>query len=282
MDQERLAEQLANLPLGPIRYFDKIDSTNAEAGRWVQAGAPNLALVVGDAQTAGRGRHGRRWHTPPGAALAFSLVLRPEGLPVLVPQTVEGEQTLVYLARLAALAALAVADGLEAYSEGQAHGLKAEIKWPNDVLVGGRKLAGVLAECHWEGESLVAVILGTGINVAPPSVPAEEALTFPATCVEAVLGKTADRWELLHTVVEALLSWRERLSAKDFIRAWESRLAYKGEFVRVNDPLDQTIAEGVITGLAPEGALRLRTRSGDELTIHSGEVGLRPVDRLPK
>jgi BirA family biotin operon repressor/biotin-[acetyl-CoA-carboxylase] ligase len=282
VNQQRLAEYLAKLPLGPIRYFDEIDSTNSEAARWIQAGAPDLALVIADAQTAGRGRQGRYWHTPAGAALAFSLVLLPEALPVPVPQTIEGEQTLVYLARLAALAALAVADGLEAYSKRQSHTLKAEIKWPNDVLVGGRKLAGVLAESRWEGESLVAVILGTGINVAPLSVPPDESLTFPATCVEAELGNTADRWELLHTVLESLLSWRERLPDIDFMRAWESRLAYKGEFVRVSSPLEQTIAEGVVTGLAPEGALRLRTRSGEDLTIHSGEVGLRPVDRSPK
>jgi BirA family biotin operon repressor/biotin-[acetyl-CoA-carboxylase] ligase len=170
MDQTSLQALLADLPLGSVRYFATVGSTNDLAGRWVEAGAPDLALVAADEQTAGRGRLNRRWITPPSSALAFSLVLK---------NPVEAD-----VLRYTALGALAVCDALNAALSPV---LPAQIKWPNDVIATRRKLAGVLAEAHWQGESLTAVILGIGINVAPPSVPPDEQLNYPATCVESVV-----------------------------------------------------------------------------------------------
>ena len=155
MNQSLLETRLADLPLGGIRYFERIGSTNDEAAAWLKQGCPDLALVVADAQSAGRGRAGRKWFTPPGAGLAFSLVLR------------AGDATRQLLAqgntaRLNGLGALAVCQALQ-----EQHSLPAQIKWPNDVIVNGRKLAGVLAEAHWLGSELSAVVLGIGINLAP-------------------------------------------------------------------------------------------------------------------
>jgi BirA family biotin operon repressor/biotin-[acetyl-CoA-carboxylase] ligase len=283
MDQQSLEQALSGLPLGPIRYFDRIDSTNTEAARWAAAGAADLSLVVADEQTAGKGRLGRRWHTPRGSALAFSLVLR--------PQTAEGGRQsgtgvqFTDISRLTALGALGVREALQ-----DLYGLPALVKWPNDVLVGGRKLAGILVEANWQGDSLSAAVLGIGINVAPSSVPPAETLSFPATSVDASLqardpGRSAYRLVLLRAVLEKVLAWRARLDTPDFITAWDAALAFRSEWVSVFQDV-QEIAEGgseaarlegQILGLAPDGALRLRSRSGEEFTVQVGEIHLRPT-----
>jgi len=266
MDQAALENLLSGLPLGALRYFNAVGSTNDLAARWAQAGAPDLSLVVADEQTAGRGRMQRRWFTPPGAALAFSMVLRqPEvGFAAQLP-------------RLTALGALAVCDTLNAALPPM---LPAQIKWPNDVLATRRKLAGVLAEAHWHGEQLAAVILGIGINVAPDSVPPAEMLDFPATCLEAVLEKPVDRWELLRAVLLQLVEWRQRLDSADLVKAWERRLAFRGEWVRLLQEGAPPL-EGQVLGLNPDGALRLRLRSGEETAFIAGEIQLRPTNQAP-
>ena len=280
MDQQTLARALTGLPLGGLRYFERIDSTNSEAARWVEAGAPDLALAVAGEQTAGRGRLGRRWLTPPGSALAFSLVLR--------SQAAGGSQPGKYFARLTGLGALAVCTALEAL-----YALPARIKWPNDVLGGGLKLAGVLVEASWKGDRPQAAILGIGVNVAPASVPPPEGLNFPATCVEAAVARAAaeqgrpippvDRLDLLRSILAALLDWRPRLSDAAFLDAWEARLAYRGEWVTVSQAVGAAGAgvsaetqEGRVLGLADDGALRLARRSGEEFNVYSGEIRLRP------
>ena len=264
MDQASLEKLLSSLPLGGVRYFNTLGSTNDLAARWAAAGAPDLSLVVADEQTAGRGRLQRRWLTPPGAALAFSLVLsQPEaGFAAIMP-------------RLTALGALAVCDTLNAALPPM---LPAQIKWPNDVLATRRKLAGVLAEAHWHGEQLKAVILGIGINVAPQSVPPAEELDFPATCLEAVLESPVDRWELLRAVLLKLLEWRQRLDSADLVKAWERRLAFRGEWVRLLQEGDPPL-EGQVLGLNPDGALRLRLHSGEVTAFNTGEIRLRPADQ---
>jgi BirA family biotin operon repressor/biotin-[acetyl-CoA-carboxylase] ligase len=259
MDQGSLQALLADLPLGSVRYFATVGSTNDLAAHWAEAGAPDLALVAADEQTAGRGRLNRRWITPPGSALAFSLVLKNPG---------EAD-----VLRYTALGALAVCDALNATFPPV---LPAQIKWPNDVIATRRKLAGVLAEAHWQGETLTAVILGIGINVAPPSVPPDEQLNYPATCVEAVIESPVDRWWLLHAVLERLLFWRERLGTPEFVMAWEARLAFRGEWVQVSFE-GQPPLEGQVLGLTPDGRLRLRHRQGKLHELHGGELNVRPL-----
>lgn len=269
IDVQLLQQALKGLPLGEVRYYAQTGSTNVDAARWVDAGAPDLALVVADEQTAGRGRQGRSWYTPPGAALAFSLALRSDlrRTPALEAPT--------YLARLTALGAVAVCHALD-----QLYGLPAQIKWPNDVLLHRRKVCGVLAEAYWQGEQLLAVILGIGINVSPASLPPDETLIYPATCVEAVLGRPASRLELLRSVLENLLHWRNRLDEPAFLSAWDALLAFKGEEVAVfsgtqmSEPPEE---EGVLLGLDARGCLRLRLRSGEERALCSGELRLRPL-----
>ena len=282
MDQTRLQKILADLPLGGIRFFKRVGSTNDEAAAWAAQGAPDLALVVADEQTTGRGRQGRSWVTVPGASLAFSLVIYP------------AEQSPYIMPRLTALGALAVKDALQKY-----YGLPAQIKWPNDVLVNRRKLAGVLAEAQWIGNQLGALILGVGINVAAASVGtalrSENGLRFPATYVEGVLERPVDRLELLHYVLSELLRWKPRLASPEFLQVWEESLAFRGERVQViigqsvgKDGLPvgveghpPTVLEGMILGLAPDGSLKLRVQSGEVMTVRAGEVRLRLPEASP-
>ena len=154
MDNPYLRALLAGLPLGGLRYFDQVSSTNEAAMMWLDQSARDWSLVVADEQTAGRGRFNRRWVTKPGAALAFSLVLR------LAPEEIS------HLTLFSPWAALAVAQTLENRFQ-----LRPQIKWPNDVLLSGRKISGILAEISWVGAALEGVVLGIGINVARAAVP---------------------------------------------------------------------------------------------------------------
>lgn len=274
MDQLSLESTLADLNLPAIRFFTSIGSTNDEAWRWTDAGAPHAALVITDEQTAGRGRFQRRWVTTAGSGLAFSLILRS---PPLDPQVVN---------RITGLGALAVAQALQSK-----YALTAQIKWPNDILLDQRKVAGVLVEACWNGPDLKAVIIGIGINIAPDSVnPANlpaEGLNFPATCIENELGHPVDRLELLYATLKVLFTWLPQLNTQDFIREWEGFLAYRDQWVELSvvdsaqsaypeaAPLSNLV--GKVIGLTPDGSLKLLTKSGKLVTAQVGEIHLRPA-----
>jgi BirA family biotin operon repressor/biotin-[acetyl-CoA-carboxylase] ligase len=152
-----------------------------------------------------------------------------------------------------------------------------KIKWPNDVLLNGKKTAGILAEAHWSGEHLRALILGIGINVASDSVPPVETINFPATCVEAELGRDVRVSELLRAVLEQLIAWRSHLNSPEFIQAWQSRLAYLEQKVRLNMGPGKVI-DAQLQGLAADGSLRLRLPSGELGSYRMGEIQITPID----
>jgi BirA family biotin operon repressor/biotin-[acetyl-CoA-carboxylase] ligase len=261
VDTNTLQEHLADLPLGKVAFYDVLGSTNTEGMRWAEESALHLSLVAADEQTAGRGRGDRTWQTPPGAALAFSLVIRPE------------EYREITSSRLTGLGALAVCDVIQS-----CYRLPAKIKWPNDVLVGGKKLAGVLVETQWQGDQIQWAVLGIGINVARKSVPSQGELDFPATSVEDILGSPVDRWKLLKEVLAAILTRLPQLDQGGFIEAWEDNLAYRQELVQVlRDDAEPEI--GRILGLDRAGYLRLVLSSGEEKLVWSGDIKLRRVDR---
>ena len=271
MKKEMLLAGLADLPIRQVRFFERIDSTNSEAARWIEADAPDLALVVADEQTAGRGRQGRKWFTPPGAALAFSLILREPDKEIA---QMDSHFIPALSLRLTALGAMAVCQAVR-----KRYNLQAEIKWPNDVLLVRRKLAGVLVEAQWQGDQLQAAILGIGINIAPDSVPVTGELAFPATCLQNVLRKPVDRIALLHDVLAELFDWRYKINEPDFLNAWEELLAFKGEWIEVfeNSPAGSTSCQGLVLGLDEQGRLRLKDHSGEEFGLLTGELRLRPV-----
>jgi len=257
MEKEALARALAGLPVPEIRTFQTIGSTNDEAMAWAEAGAADGSLVVADQQTKGRGRLGRAWVTNPGAALAFTVVVR--------PSKAEQEQ----LALFSPLAGLAVCQALLDLN------LPAEIKWPNDVLLARRKTCGILAESSWQGNLLHAVVIGVGINVAPDSIPPSDQVQFPATCVEEQLGQAVDRWSLLRDVMTRFFEWRQKLGTAPFFDAWGERLAFKGETVQLLHAGNESIS-GLLIGVDEQGNLRVRLADGNEKRVSVGDVHLRP------
>jgi BirA family transcriptional regulator, biotin operon repressor / biotin---[acetyl-CoA-carboxylase] ligase len=260
MDEQALRSGLAGLPLPAIQYFDNLPSTNDLALSWADHGAPDFSLVAADSQSAGRGRLNRRWVTNPGAALAFSLVLRPTF------------QETGHLALFSPLAGLAVSLALE-----KLFGLHPAIKWPNDVLLSRKKAVGILAEATWAGQKASGVILGIGINVAPSSVPPAHELLFPAISVEQEVGHAVDRIQLLRSVLEELLAWRPGLGSPEFFQAWESRLAFRGEWVEVSQSGNAVIL-GRVSRIDRDGNLILLDASEKEISVTAGDLHIRPVN----
>lgn len=261
MNSESITHKLAGLPVPQVRYFDSIGSTNAEALEWIKAGAADGCLVVADQQSEGRGRLGRRWVTRAGSALAFSLILKP------APEEAE------HLGLFTALGALAISQALE-----DELNLRSAIKWPNDVLLQGRKCAGILTEADWSGERVDGVVIGIGINIGPDAVPPADQLLYPAISVEEAAGQSIDRLDMLRAVLAALFQWRKQIGEPAFLQAWRIRLAFLGAWVQIQEAAKgspQII--GQITGLAADGSLLLRDEAGQSLTVSTGDVHLRPV-----
>jgi BirA family biotin operon repressor/biotin-[acetyl-CoA-carboxylase] ligase len=222
----------------PRLHLRVTDSTNTRAKELAVAGAPHGALVTAAGQTDGRGRQGRSWTTPPGAALAMSLVLR--DAPPLLPL----------------VAAVAVA---------QACGKSAQIKWPNDVLLEGRKVAGILAEGRpHEGWT----VLGIGVNVAvdPADLPSELRETA------GTLGRTRGDVEPFLSTLLVALDHALALPAVTLLDVWRSRDALAGQEVA------WTGGTGVAAGVDEEGHLLVRLAGGGVTVLHAGEVHL---GRLP-
>lgn len=253
-----LRKALEGLPVPDICYFDETGSTNEDALAWAEAGAQDACLVVADLQKRGRGRMGRRWVTEPGAALAFSLILRPR------------PDDLAAVGFYSPLAGLGVALALEEMA-----GVQPEIKWPNDVLLGRKKMCGVLAESFWMGERLGAVVLGIGVNIASSSVPPANQVMFPATSLEDYSGKRVDRLALLRKILEKILDWRAGVGSAEFIQAWQTRLAFRNEQVAVSQ-LDGNQVKGLLRGVDASGGLLLELSDSQFMTVMAGDVSLRP------
>jgi BirA family biotin operon repressor/biotin-[acetyl-CoA-carboxylase] ligase len=237
-----------------ILRFDSLPSTNTEAARQAAIGAPEGLCVVAREQTAGRGRQRRAWASAKDAGLYFSVVLRPRGQ--------ERDWPLITLA-----AALAAADALA-----ETCALEADIKWPNDLLAGGRKLCGILAET-FETARGRAVVLGIGINLTNRAFPPE--ILRDATSVEEQTGRAPDAEQLLAALTRAIARRYETLQAEggaaQTLREWESRSTFaRGRRVRV--ALAEGSFEGTTRGLEPDGALRVETDAGRLRVVRAGDV----------
>lgn len=257
-DEFAIRAALGGLPLGGLRVLSTIGSTNDEALAWAAEGGADLSVVIADEQTAGRGRLGRTWRTPRGTAIAVSVILRGPSDP------------LPHYSRLAGLGAMAVADACRSM------GLQASIKWPNDILVEGRKLAGVLVESAWTGAALEAAVIGIGINVLEASGPPPESVRYPATSMETSLGRPPIRAEVLRELLSALITWRTKLDSDEFIAAWEKRLAWRGRQVALLRD-GQPPVRGKLSGLAPDGSLKI-LHEGRLLEVSMGELQLLATD----
>ncbi len=250
---------LAGLALGhPLHWFESIGSTNDAAKKLAAAGAATGTLVAADLQTAGRGRAANQWQTPPGSALAATVILHP-ALPAA--------QT----AQLALLGGLAAQRAITAVTK-----LDALLKWPNDVLIGDRKVCGVLADSSFAGDRCEWVVLGFGINVnAAPQLSTAAAL---ATALAVEAGAPVNRLRLLHALLAQLATLLPMLGTAQLSAACNAALAWRGVRVEVDGAAP---AAGVLQGLNADGALQLRTDDGQTLTLHTGSLR-RTAASLPK
>ena len=234
-----------------VLRFESLPSTNTELARLASEGAAEGLSVVAEEQTAGRGRLQRAWSSPKGAGLYFSILLRPT-----IPQN--------YWPLITFMAALAVGDALR-----EASGVQTDIKWPNDLLSGERKICGILAEAI-ETPAGRAVILGIGINLTENAFPPE--LANVATSVAEATGRDPDREQILAAVLDALSRWYSVLDEPgQIVDAWSNRSSYAlGKLVQVSNGDD--VWQGTTCGIEPDGALRLRTSSGEIKLVRAGDV----------
>jgi BirA family biotin operon repressor/biotin-[acetyl-CoA-carboxylase] ligase len=251
-----LVKSLMKVALRPLIFrFDSLPSTNTEAARQARQGAPEGLCVVAREQTEGRGRAGRVWISPAEAGLYFSIVLRPENLKARMWPL------------LTLMAALAVRDALRSSC-----GIEADIKWPNDILSGERKLCGILAETV-ETERGRAVVLGIGVNLNDQAFPPE--LKEVATSVSAITGKTADAEELMRELIRALDGRYQTLRAEGgaqvIINDWSLHSSYAQDR-RVRVTLYSETFTGRTRGLEPDGALRVETEPGEIKIIRAGDI----------
>lgn len=233
-----------------VQWYPELTSTMDELSRAAEDGAPRGLVVGAEAQSAGRGRRGRAWRSPPGAGLYFSYLTRPAR-----------RFDLLTLA-----AGVAVRVGIA-----QAAGLHADLKWPNDLLVGGRKLAGLLAEASRLGMPGGAVAIGVGINTRPAAYPPDVAAR--ATSLEAELGRAVDRGAVLAAVLEHLgdtLASLEAGGAEPVLRAWRAASPSSvGTTVEWSEA--SGARRGITAGIDDTGALLVRTPTGTERII-AGEL----------
>jgi BirA family biotin operon repressor/biotin-[acetyl-CoA-carboxylase] ligase len=266
----------------PLFFYASLGSTNDAAARLAEAGASEGTTVVAEEQTSGRGRSGRAWFSAPGAGLYVSVVIRPGGTPSapgkVVPGTISGSgkparpAEMVPGTMFSGVAVLTLAAGVAlATAVRDATGLQAAIKWPNDLLCGRRKLAGILAEASARGTGLDAIVLGFGLNVRTVGYPPD--LADRATSIEAELGHPVDRGLVLALALARLAAAREALRRGETAAVLEEwrRLAPSsvGRAVSWQGPAGER--RGTTAGIDADGAL-LVDDGGVRERIIAGDV----------
>ena len=247
---------------GPVEVADALPSTMARAAELAEAGADEGAMVVADAQSAGRGRLGRTWLAAPGTSLLVTVVLRPRLAPARA-----------WL--VTAAAGVALTDATRDLLAGTlGTSVSINLKWPNDLEVGGRKAAGMLAEARSDRGRLEWVLLGLGVNVGQglDDFPAD--LAGRATSLSLAVGGPVDRVALLAGWAERFASGYRALAAGaagPTLAAYSARLATLGREVRA-ELLGGERVTGVAVGLGANGGLLIRTPTGGEVEVASGDV----------
>jgi len=256
LDVARMQHALAGGRFGkPLHYFREIGSTNSHARELAEAGAAEGTVVVAESQSQGRGRLGRRWESPAFKNLYLSILLRPKLLPA-------------HAAQITLMAAVALADAVNAYAPGQA-----TIKWPNDILIGKKKLAGILSEASCDAERVHYVILGVGINLNYAADAMPEEIRRRATSLLEVTSKPVHRESFLQGLLRGIERCYGELEQAGFAALaprWQSYFAWRGQRVRV-ELLDQTTI-GTAKGIDRDGALVLVDDHGIEQRVLAGDV----------
>jgi BirA family transcriptional regulator, biotin operon repressor / biotin---[acetyl-CoA-carboxylase] ligase len=257
-DLERFRGLLRTRRLGrACHYFPLLASTNTSLRALGQQGSPEGTSVFADAQTAGRGQAGKVWISPPRRNLYVSILLRPSIAPTRAPM-------------MSLLAAVALVDTLR--QEGTVCG----IKWPNDVLIRGRKVAGILTEMEMARDTIQFVVVGIGVNVNMTREELERYLgpiAHTATSLQVALGRVICREPLLAALMASLEHWYERFTREGeevLHAAWESRSLMCGR--RISARTQETAWQGVAEGINQAGHLVLRQDNGVAVVLTSAEV----------
>lgn len=245
--------------LKQIIYYQEIDSTNLEVKRLAAAGAEHGTVVTADSQNAGRGRLGRSWNSPADNNLYMSLLLRPEIGPNQAPM-------------LTLVMACSVAEAIREYT-----GLNAQIKWPNDIVVNGKKVCGILTEMHAEIEHIHYVVIGVGINVNTKEFPEE--LREMATSLLLEGAKTFSREDILAGVLTHFQKdydiFMETGSFCGLKERYEKLLINRGKIVQILGENEPYLA--VALGINESGELLVRKEDGTETAVYAGEVSVRGI-----
>jgi BirA family biotin operon repressor/biotin-[acetyl-CoA-carboxylase] ligase len=238
---------------GPIHHFPSVTSTNDLAKELGAQGAPEGTLVVAEGQTGGRGRLGRQWDSPPGWGLYVSLLLRPPLPPLEMP-------------RITLTTAVAVARALK-----RTTGMAPGIKWPNDLLLAGKKVGGILTEMETETDQIRYLVVGLGLNVNNPDFPEE--LRDTATSVAREAGRTFPRLAILQAWLEEFEPLYGRFLSREFadiLAEWKRYAVTLGQAVTVRQgPVE---IKGRALEVGPDGSLLLQTAAGEIVRVTSGEL----------
>lgn len=254
-----IREGLTTTLLGQsIAYRDSIDSTNSLAQHLALNGAPEGTLVIADEQTSGRGRRGRQWFSPPHSGVWMSLILRPQ-LP------------LAHAAQITLVAAVALCQALTRVT-----GVRAGIKWPNDILFDGRKCCGILTEMHAEFDQIHHLVVGIGINVNVPQEEFPDDLQKIATSLQAIKGSRISRAQVVRTVMEEFEPlYRQYVTNGGF---GTLRDAWKANNITLGNQIIAHTARGDLEGKAVDidefGVLLLEKADGTQEKIYSADIAV--------
>lgn len=240
-----------------IHYFKEVDSTNMRAKDLAEAGAREGTVVIAESQTAGRGRRGREWFSSPGNGIYATLILRPAMPPIGAP-------------RITLMTAVAVAEALLSLVE-----LDLKIKWPNDILIKGRKLAGILTEITTEMDAVNYIVVGLGLNVNSPSESFPKEIREKATSIFIETGEQFSRARLVRTILEQFEKYYEMFKKNEFfsiIHRWKQLSDIVGKKISV-DVLGQEHM-GEVVDIDDDGVLILKDDQGRIQRIISGDVTL--------
>ncbi|MDM8000756.1 MAG: biotin--[acetyl-CoA-carboxylase] ligase [Dehalococcoidia bacterium] len=232
-----------------IVHYRTLPSSMDAARKLASDGAPEGTVVLCDEQTEGRGRQGRKWFASPSSSILMSVVFRP---------------TTRQLPQLNMLGSLSIVNTIEKVS-----GMRSSIKWPNDVLISGRKVAGILMESVLQGQALQAAILGVGLNISL-DVSSYPEISSIATSLAAEAGRRFERSDVLRTLLQEMDALYLAIKrGEEVYSLWLRHVETVGQIVRITSGRSEE--EGLAESVNPDGSLVLRRADGSRVTIATGE-----------